>query len=303
MISLKKTTNKNPKLNYIHVYGDNVSCKIFPNLGASIQELAFNDIDIIHGIAISENGLETYKEVYQSAILFPFVGRIPNGEYIFENKNYRLETNETNRSNALHGLVFNKAFKVDNCDTSTTKASVQLSYCSDGTLKGFPFKFELKVIYIISNEGLKIDFKIFNQNESSFPFGLGWHPYFKTDDLSSNTLSFSSKEKLVCDEQMIPLKKTNNTEPSTFMINNKLFDDTFILLKNEVYFKTNNYKIKMNFKNSHNSFLQIYTPLDRKSIAIEPITSAPNTFNNTIGLLELKPNNAYHWNIKLKILE
>ena len=303
MISLKEIANKNTNLNYIHIFGHNVSCKIFPNLGASIQELTFNDINIIHGIDISEKGLVSYKEAYQSAILFPFVGRIPNGEYVFENRNYRFETNETNRSNALHGLIYNKPFKVDYCDISNSKASVQLSYCSDGNLKGFPFKFELKVFYIISNEDLKIDFKILNQDANSFPFGLGWHPYFKTDDLSSSTISFSSKEKLVCNEQMIPLKTTNNTEPSTFMINNKLFDDTFILLKNEVYFKTNNYKIKMNFKNPHKSFLQIYTDLDRKSIAIEPVTSAPNAFNNKMGLLVLKPNKTYHWNIKLKIIE
>jgi aldose 1-epimerase len=35
--------------------------------------------------------------------------------------------------------------------------------------------------------------------------------------------------------------------------------------------------------------LQIYTPEDRKSIAIENLSSAPDAFNNGMGLLVLEP--------------
>jgi aldose 1-epimerase len=36
-------------------------------------------------------------------------------------------------------------------------------------------------------------------------------------------------------------------------------------------------------------YLQIYTPEDRKSIAIENLSSAPDAFNNGMGLLVLEP--------------
>jgi aldose 1-epimerase len=40
----------------------------------------------------------------------------------------------------------------------------------------------------------------------------------------------------------------------------------------------------------HYPYLQIYTPPHRKSIAIENLTSAPDSFNNGIGLLIIEPN-------------
>jgi len=301
MFKAEHIQNKNPLLKHILVYNDFVSCKIFPNLGASIQELSFNNIDVIDGINISEDGLQSYKELYQSALLFPFVGRIPNGEYTYKINSYKLEINETNRSNSLHGLVFNKPFKIDICEVSSSKAKVQLSYISDGTLKGFPFKFKFQIFYLISKEGIKIEFKIFNQDINSFPFGFGWHPYFKSDELNSSSLSFSSNEKLKYNKHLIPIGSIKNPESSTFTVNNKSFDDTFILLKNEMNFKTKHFEVQMNFSTTNKSFLQVYTPINRKCIAIEPVTCAPNAFNNNDGLLELKPNENYAWNIDFKV--
>ncbi|PTM10826.1 MAG: hypothetical protein DA407_02895 [Bacteroidetes bacterium] len=303
MFKTKEIINKNPRLNHIHVFNDDISCKICPNLGGSIQEFSHKNIDILDGIEFSEKGLKSYAEAYQSAILFPFVGRIPNGKYAFENRNYKLETNETYRNNALHGLVFNKSFKIDVIHTSNLEVKVQLSFVSDGTLKGYPFKFKLQITYSISNNGLTINFNITNQDSNSFPCGCGWHPYFKSENLASSSLSFLSNEKLSCDDNLIPNVSSKNPEPSTFTLNHKSFDDTFILLKNEVNFKSNKYKLQMVFNENHQSYLQIYTPFDRKNIAIEPVTSAPNAFNNKLGLLELKPNKTYNWNIKLKIIE
>jgi aldose 1-epimerase len=42
--------------------------------------------------------------------------------------------------------------------------------------------------------------------------------------------------------------------------------------------------------NKQYPYLQIYTPPHRKSIAIENLTSAPDSFNNGIGLLIIEPN-------------
>ena len=301
MFAVKHISNKNPLLNHIHVFNEVISCRICPNLGASIQELSFNNIDVINGIYFSDDGLESYTKAYQSAILFPFVGRIPNGEYNYNSKIYKLETNEENCTNALHGLVYNKHFILDHCETSSLETNIQLSYNSDGSLKGFPFKFKFQVNYLITERGITINFNIINQDSSSFPFGCGWHPYFKSNNLASSSLSFTSKEKLVCNKDLIPIGITSNKESSTFKVKNKKFDDTFILLKNEINFETNNYQLHMTFNETKNNFLQVYTPIHRKSIALEPVTCTPNAFNNKNGLLELKPNEHFSWSINLKI--
>jgi len=43
-------------------------------------------------------------------------------------------------------------------------------------------------------------------------------------------------------------------------------------------------------------YLQLYTPSDRKSIAIENLSGIPNCFNNKIGLQLMKPHQ--NWELK-----
>ena len=163
-------TNNNDLLNHIHVFNEKTSCKIFPNLGASIQELTFESIPILDGIEASDEGLLDYQNINKSSLLFPFPGRIENGKYNYNQQSFQLEQNETNRSNAIHGLVFDKYFEVDSIETSEAAAKVVLSYTSDEKLAGFPFKFQLIITYLISNSGLQLNIDVKNLGEESFPF-------------------------------------------------------------------------------------------------------------------------------------
>ena len=68
----------------------------------------------------------------------------------------------------------------------------------------------------------------------------------------------------------------------------------------------NHYFCKMDYENEkyqlivqplmNYPYLQLYTPADRKSIAIENLSGIPNCFNNKIGLQLMKP----HQNLVLK---
>jgi aldose 1-epimerase len=45
------------------------------------------------------------------------------------------------------------------------------------------------------------------------------------------------------------------------------------------------------YTNPSYSYLQVFIPPHRKSIAIENISSAPDAFNNMMGLIKLQPGN------------
>jgi aldose 1-epimerase len=47
--------------------------------------------------------------------------------------------------------------------------------------------------------------------------------------------------------------------------------------------------------------LQIYTPPHRKSIAIENLSSAPDAFNNKIGLIELGAEESHAFQTRYRI--
>ena len=49
------------------------------------------------------------------------------------------------------------------------------------------------------------------------------------------------------------------------------------------------------------SYLQLYTPDDRKSIAIENLSSPPDAFNNNMSLVTAKPGEIYNFTAKYQL--
>lgn len=301
-IEIKK--NDNPLLNEVNITNDNLNfhCSIYPNLGASLQKLSSDGVDIIDGITNNEDGLNTYNNNYNSSFLFPFPSRIPEGKYVFNNQEYVLECNEVALNNALHGHIYNKNFTIKHTETTKNSIAITFSYLDDGSTKGFPFPYQIEIKYTFSQDKLNIEFNVYNKGETAFPFGIGWHPYFKTKNLSESILDFEAENQYLLNDKMIPEREIPLKYNTPLRINNTFLDDCFITKKSNASFKTNEYTIDLDFSSkSPNSFLQVYTPKKRESIAIEPMTCSGNCFNNKNGLLVLEPNNKFEWSIHLNL--
>ncbi|MGB5364183.1 MAG: aldose 1-epimerase, partial [Aureibaculum sp.] len=242
MLQIKKITNQNDLLDHIYIYNKHISCKIFPNLGASIQEFIIKGISIIDGVTIDQNGIDAYFNTHKSAILFPFPNRVKDGNYDFGGSNYQLKINEPKKHNAIHGMLFDKHFKIVDQAVNAEEASVSLSYTSNGTLEGYPFKFVFIVKYTIKPEGvLSLSFHVKNTDKIAFPFGIGWHPYFKSNNLDDSTLTFASKEHFIFNERSIPDTIKISEMPFTFSINNHTYDDGFSLINASLIYKDSKY--------------------------------------------------------------
>lgn len=269
--------------------------KIDLSLGGSLQELK-----LANQVLISAEGMP-YDSTFSSAVLFPFANRIDNGKYRFNNKNFQLDQNETERQNALHGLVFDKSFSQDNQGSSSENAWVELTFKETQPISGFPYKYGLSLRYILSETSLDLNVEVINNDQWDFPFSLGWHPYFRTSHLHNSHLKFKSNKKLVVNNKMIPIGEAKINWKEFLKIEEKTFDDCFVLNDNKVEFKTPEYHMELVFSPA-NKYLQIYTPKDRKSIAIEPQTAPANCFNTGVGVQVLRPNETYNlsWKINLK---
>ena len=303
MFKVTTTQKENSLLNEVIITNEslNLNSSIYPNLGASIQQLKSNGIDIIDGITNDEKGLKLYKSKFNSSFLFPSPNRIADGKYNFNGVDYQLECNETGLNNSLHGHIYNKSFQVSKIEASENQASVTFSYTNNGTVQGFPFQYLLDITYTFSKNALSINFKVINIGKQEFPFGLGWHPYFNAKNLASSTLNFNGDKKYILDEQMIPQQETQLPFKTPLTLGETFLDDCFLIKKPETTFKCNEYKIEIDFTSeTEKSYLQVYTPDTRNCIAIEPMTCAPNSFNNKNGLLTLKPNETYDWQINMK---
>lgn len=123
----------------------------------------------------------------QSPLLFPTVGKVKNDEYRLEGKSYHL----TN-----HGFARHSEFEiVENC---ANKAVFQLKF-SDETLKAYPYKFNLQVIYTLEGNKLNLGYKVENLDDKDIYFSIGGHPAFNCPLYEDETMEdyyfqFSEKE-------------------------------------------------------------------------------------------------------------
>lgn len=269
--------------------------KIYLNLGASLQELTLDSHELIKDMYPL-----TYNNTYASSILFPFANRIKEGRYEVDNVSYQLDINEKDLNNALHGLVYNKTFDVVDQEANDEFGSVTLSYNEVKMVSGFPFTYLIKLEYILSQRGLDLNVEIKNTGSKTFPFTIGWHPYFFSSSLQDSTIDFTSDRKIILDESNITIGESLVEKKGDFVISDKFLDDCYVLKSNELKFNTPKYTFSMK-SSEQNSFLQLYTPPHPNTIAIEPTTGVSDSFNNGIGLKVLESNEVYciNWNLKI----
>jgi aldose 1-epimerase len=294
MFQISFTEHNNTHFNH-YVVSNNTGTKavIYPTLGASLQQFYVNEKPIINNI-IGTTEIPKLLNSSCSAVLFPFANRINKGQYNYQGASYQLECNESSRGHAMHGLVYRQSFDLLSSTIHQDSASIEFEYQQDHLVTGFPFPFKTILTYTLKKDSLTLEVAIENTGTKSFPFSLGWHPYFYSTNLEESTLSMKSQQQIETDETMIPVGIQNNNFPNPLQLNQEQFDTGFILEAPEVYYKTPDYQLRMNIEQDMNKpYVQLYIPAHRQSIAIEPMTAATDCYNNNWGTRELLPQKKY----------
>lgn len=263
------------------------------NQGGRLSALEIDGVQVLADFDPS-----SYKTNYASAILFPFANRIKNGTYTFEGTTYVLHCNESDKNNALHGLVYDKTFRLIDQNLSNDHGMAILQYTHDAASKGFPFKFQIQLIYKLTSKNFSVSVEVLNQDTKAFPFVLGWHPYFRSENLGKSALNFECSTQFLHDGQQILSGRIPSGIDRPFVLKNVKLDHGYALDSNTVVFTTPEYRMTMSSSSKEN-YLQLYTPQESNVIAIEPMTGANNSFNNEIGLQILAPRKQYQvlWNL------
>jgi aldose 1-epimerase len=260
--------------------------------GALLNAFTINySIDIIDGFTSPQDAKDNITNGFKSAKLSPFVCRIANGKYVFNNKEYTIDKFYIGKE-AIHGLLFNNTFLVVDSGTNNTSAFVKLQYNYTNEDKGFPFNYTCTVTYTLQeNTMLSIETIIKNNSESAIPVCDGWHPYFtlgcKIDELSvkvNTEKMIEFNERLIPTGNIIPYKKFQQSE----ILGKTLLDNCFLLNDNNepaCVLKNNRSGLELIIQPDKSyPYLQVYTPEHRNSIAIENLSATPDAFNNKIGL-------------------
>ena len=104
---------------------------------------------------------------YTSPVLFPIVGKLVNGKYRAEGKEYELPG---------HGFARISDFQCIREDDN--EIVFRLNWSAD-TLKVYPYKFSLDISYILKNNSVAVVWLVKNLDNKPIYFSIGAHPALK----------------------------------------------------------------------------------------------------------------------------
>jgi aldose 1-epimerase len=279
---------------------------VLPGYGARLNDaiLIKNDKQFRVLKNLTSPVIETRDQLFNNAKLFPFAGRIQNGKYSFNGKDYNLPLNYPEENNACHGLVYDKPFIFSNSKISEMDAAVTFEFSPSEINEGYPFKYKITLTYILyKNSSITCVTKIENTGSEEMLFSDGWHHYFCINSRSINELGLKADVNInhELNNFGLPTGKTDiiNFTGSRLLGENK-FDSVFSVNRKEkasvsLYSAADDISLNIwqQADEEHYNYLVIYTPPGRKTIAVEPITSMVNSFNNKKGIILLKPGKTW----------
>lgn len=238
-------------------------------------------------------------ELFRSAKLSPFACRIADSRYTFSGCLHRLGKFAIGTS-AIHGLLFDAPFSVEGSQTDADGTQVLLAYAYRGSEAGYPFPYRIRVCYRLHGDGrLSLETTVQNTGDAAMPLVDGWHPYFAADGNPADwTLTVRSGTRLAFDDNLLPTGE--QVADSRFLGGARLadtaLDDCFVLDSDfrlpAAVLQGEHIRLSITPDASY-PFMQVYTPPDRRSIALENLSGAPDAFNNGIGLVVLEPQQEY----------
>lgn len=290
---------------------------IVPACGAILQEFAIevnehkvNVIDSYHSEDEFKNHLQ--EKGFKGCKLSPFVCRMNESKYKFGENEYHIQKQKSSPGkHALHGLLYDKSFKVISENANQSEATVTVKYEYRAEDAGYPFNYDCLITWQLGKENkLTVITECINKDKGLIPVQDGWHPYFTLGDtINDLDLEFQGLKMVEFNTELIPTKKLiDYTRFSTIeKLGDRFLDNCFTLDMQECQplcvLRNAEKKIEVQlFPDESYPYLQIYTPPHRKSIAIENLSGAPDGFNNMMGLITLEPGQSSVFKTSYKIV-
>ena len=234
-------------------------------------------------------------------LLAPWPNRIEDGRYEFNGRAHQLALDEPERRNAIHGLVRWSEWSVAEREADRV-ALAHVLYPQPG----YPFSLELRVEYSLSKEGLAVRTEAMNLGPFPAPYGVGSHPYLavERDVVDDVELRVPAATVLQADERGLPIGRATVADASLDFreprpIGSVRLDHCFTDLARDddglAYVRLGATTL---WVDENYPYLMVFTgdslpDVERRSLAVEPMTCAPNAFRSGEGLIRLDPGQAH----------
>ncbi|MGH3012178.1 MAG: aldose 1-epimerase family protein [Gaiellaceae bacterium] len=236
-------------------------------------------------------------------VLIPWPNRLEGGTYEFDGLRHQLPLTEPERGNAIHGLVREERWTIGEHEPHRVVLEHVLR-----PQAGYPFTLSLGIAYSLSGSGLRVDTTATNTGSEACPYGCGQHPYLTLGaaDVDLLVLCAPGGTVLIEDERGIPCARepVGGTEfdfRRPREIGATKLDDAFTHLERgtdglaRVELRDPKSRAGLSlWVDERYRYLQLFTgdrlpDVQRRSIAVEPMTCPPNALRTGEDLIRLEP--------------
>jgi len=246
------------------------------------------------------------------AMLIPFANRVDKGVYTFGGDTHHLSPDN---STVSHGfLIQGRPLRTVRQDATATAATVVLGVMLNGTDPGYPFVVDVTITYRLDAAGLWVTVNGRNAMQGlPAPFMVGCHPYFKLQHSTFDNATL--KLDRTCTEwnrawQTLDQVPNGTTSPFHGFTGSDTiaaphttcpactdpphWDDGFAALASGAECSNVTLRLRdggdtllLRMDRSFR-FTQVYSGRAPSELAVEPMSSATNAFNNEDGLIVLE---------------
>ncbi len=230
-------------------------------VGGGIRVYSVGSRDVLDGY-----GEDEMCRSGRGQVLMPWPNRLSGGAYTFDGLEYRLALTEPVPGNAIHGLVRWGSWTAAERD----EARVAMEHVLHPQ-PGYPFSLHLRVEYRLAQDGLTVHTTAENVGDRSCPFGAGHHPYIKAQTGRVDDIELDGV--LLGDRRL--------DDPQRMDAPWSLRVDDVTIWADEAW-----------------KHVQLFTgdPLpdvNRRALAVEPMTCPPNAFRTGEDVIRLEPGDRF----------
>ena len=280
-------------------YGDQRAVVV--EVGGGLRTYSVGGRELLDGY-----GADEMSSSGRGQVLLPWPNRICDGSYEFEGRRHQLPIDDVDEQDAIHGLARWAAWRVGEHEPNRVVMQHRIH-----PQPGYPFSLEVSIEYLVSGEGLRVRTTATNVGADPCPYGCGSHPYLSvgTEVVDSVTLRAPGRTFLLSDDRGIPVgsESVEGTEydfRQPRQIAATRLDNAFTDLERDrdglagVSLSDSDGNSLTLWVDASYRYLMLFTgdPLpdvNRRSLAVEPMTCPPNAFRSGEALIRLDPGSSF----------
>jgi aldose 1-epimerase len=279
-------------------FGDHRAVAV--EVGGGLRSYSINGTDIVDGYGVDEMATGG-----RGQMLIPWPNRLLDGSYEFQGRRQQLPLTEPEHSNAIHGLVRWVAWHVREREPHRVVVGHVLH-----AQPGYPFTLELQIEYLLTARGLTVRTSATNIGKAPCPYGSGAHPYLTlgAETIDDVLLRVPARTALRSDERGIPVGTVavDGTEldfRTARRIGEAKLDHGYTDLDRDhagvagVTVETVDGSGRTLWVDEGYPYVMVFTgdipAVERRGLAVEPMTCPPNAFRTGEALVTLGPGESH----------